>query len=71
MPYRPELFDRYTKRIRNLAEKEIIGMIPLKRLGGPEEVAVAVRFLASKESWLYHRRGFARDGRIRPLIGQT
>jgi 3-oxoacyl-[acyl-carrier protein] reductase len=39
-----------TKRIRNLAEKEIIGMIPLKRLGGPEEVAVAVRFLASKEA---------------------
>lgn len=39
-----------TKRIRNLAEKEIIGMIPLKRLGEPEEVAIAVRFLASKEA---------------------
>lgn len=39
-----------TKRIRGLAEEEILGGIPLARYGEPEEVARAVRFLASREA---------------------
>lgn len=39
-----------TKRIRGLAEEEILAEIPLARYGEPEEVARAVRFLASKEA---------------------
>ncbi len=39
-----------TNRIRTFAEAEIQAQIPLKRLGKPEEVARAVRFLASPEA---------------------
>ena len=39
-----------TKRIRNLAEKDILAEIPLRRFGDPEEVARAVRFLASRDA---------------------
>lgn len=39
-----------TARIRELAEEEILKNIPLKRYGLPEEVARAVRFLASSEA---------------------
>jgi len=39
-----------TERIRELAGEEILRQIPLKRYGQPEEVARAVRFLASNES---------------------
>jgi 3-oxoacyl-[acyl-carrier protein] reductase len=39
-----------TKRIRSLAEDEILPKIPLARYGEPEEVARAVRFLASNEA---------------------
>jgi 3-oxoacyl-[acyl-carrier protein] reductase len=39
-----------TKRIRDLASEEILDHIPLRRFGQPDEVARAVRFLASKEA---------------------
>jgi 3-oxoacyl-[acyl-carrier protein] reductase len=39
-----------TSRIRTFAEPEIQAQIPLKRLGQPEEVARAVRFLASPDA---------------------
>jgi 3-oxoacyl-[acyl-carrier protein] reductase len=39
-----------TDRIRTFAEAEIQAQIPLKRLGTPEEVARAVRFLASPDA---------------------
>lgn len=39
-----------TTRIRNFAEDEIKAMIPLKRLGQPQEVARAIRFLASPDA---------------------
>lgn len=39
-----------TKRIRDVAEDEILRQIPLKRYGQSEEVARAVRFLASNEA---------------------
>jgi len=39
-----------TGRIRTFAEPEIRAQIPLKRLGQPEEVARAVRFLASPDA---------------------
>lgn len=39
-----------TKRIRGLVEDQILPAIPLARYGEPEEVARAVRFLASKEA---------------------
>jgi 3-oxoacyl-[acyl-carrier protein] reductase len=39
-----------TSRIRMFAESEIQAQIPLRRLGSPEEVARAVRFLASPDA---------------------
>jgi 3-oxoacyl-[acyl-carrier protein] reductase len=39
-----------TTRVRAFAEKEIIEQVPLRRIGEPEEVARAVRFLASREA---------------------
>ena len=39
-----------TTRIRNFAEDEIKAMIPMKRMGEPEEVARAIRFLASPDA---------------------
>lgn len=39
-----------TGRIRTFAEPEIQAQIPLKRLGTPDEVARAVRFLASPDA---------------------
>jgi 3-oxoacyl-[acyl-carrier protein] reductase len=39
-----------TKRIRNLANDQILGQIPLRRFGEPADVARAVRFLASDEA---------------------
>jgi len=39
-----------TRRIRDMAEDEALGKIPLGRFGQPEEVATAVRFLASPEA---------------------
>jgi 3-oxoacyl-[acyl-carrier protein] reductase len=39
-----------TRRIRDMASDEILGHIPLRRYGEPEEVARAVRFLASQEA---------------------
>jgi 3-oxoacyl-[acyl-carrier protein] reductase len=39
-----------TGRIRDFAEAEIKAQIPLKRFGEPEEVARAVRFLASPDA---------------------
>ncbi|MGD8568072.1 MAG: 3-oxoacyl-ACP reductase FabG [Gammaproteobacteria bacterium] len=39
-----------TKRIRNLAEQDILAEIPFGRFGEPEEVARAVRFLASSDA---------------------
>jgi 3-oxoacyl-[acyl-carrier protein] reductase len=39
-----------TKRIRDLASEEILKNIPLRRYGEPDEVARAVRFLASQEA---------------------
>jgi 3-oxoacyl-[acyl-carrier protein] reductase len=39
-----------TERIRAFAEKDLIAQIPLKRIGTPEEVARAVRFLASPDA---------------------
>jgi len=39
-----------SKRIIDLAEREILARIPLKRFGEPEDVAKAVIFLASPEA---------------------
>jgi 3-oxoacyl-[acyl-carrier protein] reductase len=39
-----------TERIRTFAEGEIQAQIPLKRYGSPEDVAKAVRFLASPDA---------------------
>jgi 3-oxoacyl-[acyl-carrier protein] reductase len=39
-----------TSRVRTFAEPEIQAQIPLKRFGNPEEVARAVRFLASPDA---------------------
>lgn len=39
-----------SQRIRNFADKEIIQQIPMRRFGNPQEVAKAVRFLASKDA---------------------
>jgi 3-oxoacyl-[acyl-carrier protein] reductase len=39
-----------SQRVREVAEDEILAQIPLKRFGDPEEVARAVRFLASDEA---------------------
>jgi 3-oxoacyl-[acyl-carrier protein] reductase len=39
-----------TTRIRSFAENEIRSQIPLRRFGDPEEVARAVRFLASSDA---------------------
>lgn len=39
-----------TARIRQFGEEEILKQVPLKRYGQPEEVAKAVRFLASSEA---------------------
>lgn len=39
-----------SERIRQVAEDEVMRQIPLKRYGRPEEVARAVRFLASDEA---------------------
>jgi 3-oxoacyl-[acyl-carrier protein] reductase len=39
-----------TARVRMFAEAEIQAQIPLRRLGSPEEVARAVRFLASPDA---------------------
>jgi 3-oxoacyl-[acyl-carrier protein] reductase len=39
-----------TTRIRNFAQDEIKAMIPMNRMGEPEEVARAIRFLASPDA---------------------
>ena len=39
-----------TRRVRNLAGEEILAQIPLGRFGEPQDVARAVRFLASDEA---------------------
>ena len=39
-----------TTRIRNFAEAEIKAQIPMKRFGEPEEIARAVRFIASPDA---------------------
>jgi 3-oxoacyl-[acyl-carrier protein] reductase len=39
-----------TKRIRQLAEGEILAQIPLKRIGNPKDVALAACFLASEDA---------------------
>jgi 3-oxoacyl-[acyl-carrier protein] reductase len=39
-----------SQRVRELAEKEILAQIPLRRFGDPEDVARAVRFLASDDA---------------------
>jgi 3-oxoacyl-[acyl-carrier protein] reductase len=39
-----------TRRVRDLAEGELLAQIPLKRFGQPEEVAKAVCFLASDDA---------------------
>lgn len=39
-----------TERVRQFAEDEILRQIPLKRYGRPDEVARAVRFLASEDA---------------------
>jgi 3-oxoacyl-[acyl-carrier protein] reductase len=39
-----------TKRVRDLAGKELLAQIPLKRFGQPEDVAKAVCFLASDDA---------------------
>lgn len=39
-----------SQRVRNLAGDTLIGRIPLRRFGAPEEVAKAVRFLVSDDA---------------------
>ena len=39
-----------SSRVRSFAEAEMLGQIPLRRFGQPEEVARAVRFLASRDA---------------------
>jgi len=39
-----------SQRVREVAEDEILAQVPLRRFGDPEEVARAVRFLASDEA---------------------
>ena len=44
------ILTKMTDRIRTFAEDELQKQIPLKRFGEPEEVARAVRFLASRDA---------------------
>ena len=41
---------KMTNRIRSFADQELKTVIPMGRYGRPEEVAKAVRFLASPEA---------------------
>ena len=52
-----------TAEIVQELKDNLVGHIALKRIGRPEDVAAAVRFLASEEAQLHHRARAERERR--------